>query len=158
MSYNWNEWSEWKRLGFEYGLGFSSVPTTPGAYIVATDKPINRCVGTDSHGILTIGESDSLRRRLFAFCACAVAHGVEGHSAGWRFAFFRFDRFFSFSSLRFRWHATKTKEDAKVLESEMLIRYVANHVEQPPLNYKSNHDAFKIHGWGWFDELIGSAP
>jgi hypothetical protein len=37
--YNWADWTEWIQLE---GLDYIKVPSRPGAYIIATDRPINR--------------------------------------------------------------------------------------------------------------------
>ena len=154
MEYDWTHWSDWNTLGLCYGLDLAVVPSKPGSYIIAADRPLTRCVGTDPHGILTIGESEDLRRRIQVFCSCAITRGSEGHSAGWRYAFLRLDRFFPFASLRFRWRVTESKQHAQELEGEMLVRYLAHHVELPPLNYASNQHAFNKHGWDLFDKLV----
>jgi hypothetical protein len=78
---NWQGWEpEWLRLTEH----FLNAPEAPGAYIICADHEIGRAVGSDEHGILTIGESDNLRRRLAAFVRCARNPGVSGHMAGWR--------------------------------------------------------------------------
>ena len=137
------------------GFGFPSAPSTPGAYVVAADTPINRAVGSDEYGILTIGESDDLRRRMTSFASCALSYGTEGHMAGWRFSFLRFERYFPFAKLRIRWRATETKEKANELEGKMLLAYLSKHLELPPLNYQFNWSLFKGGNWDLFDVMIG---
>ena len=70
--------------------------------------------------------------------------------AGWRFAFFRFEREFPLSDLRVCWLATTTKE-AYAAEGRVLLAYLQKHYELPPLNYKFNRQVFKDAGWGILD-------
>jgi hypothetical protein len=79
--------------------------------------------------------------------------GTEWHRAGWRFAFFRFDRHFPVSSLRVRWVATGTKAKAYKVEGHLLLTYLLRHGELPPLNYKFNWKAFEEIGWNVFDDV-----
>lgn len=72
--------------------------------------------------------------------------------AGWRYAFFRFDRHFPLSSLRVRWSETSSKHTANALEGRLLLTYVLLYGELPPLNYKFNWSAFKSLGWDAFDD------
>jgi hypothetical protein len=62
--YDWTGWTDWTPLST---LDFKTVPADPGAYVVATDKPICRAIGTDLLGFLDVGETDGLRKRLKDF-------------------------------------------------------------------------------------------
>jgi len=152
---DWKNWSNWTNLGVFQCFGFLDLPSKPGAYVVAASRPITRAVDIDNDGILTIGETDDLRRRIQIFADCAIAHGNEGHMAGWRYAFLRFQRHFPYSTLRIRWKITETKQEANELEGRMLLAYLANHLELPPLNYKFNWQALENDGYDLFDKLIG---
>jgi len=124
-------------------LDFREVSTDPGAYVIATDKPVSRAIGVDDLGLLDVGESDGLRARLRDFKRCLTKRGDEGHMAGWRFAFFRFERHFPVESLRVRWTATTSKEKAYAMEGRILLEYIKLHGELPPLNYKFNWSEFE---------------
>ncbi len=88
---NWQGWEpEWLKLTEHY----KSAPVVPGAYIICADRALNRAIGVDENGILTIGESDNLRRRLSAFVRCAKNPGAAGHMAGWRFNYAAFEKVF----------------------------------------------------------------
>jgi hypothetical protein len=152
---DWRGWTGWTSLSLAQGLGFPNAPNKPGAYAVAADTPISRAVGSDEYGILTIGESDDLHRRMTLFASCALSYGTEGHEAGWRFSFLRFERYFSFAKLRIRWKATETKKQANELEGKMLLAYLSKHLELPPLNYKFNWSMFEDGDWDLFDVMIG---
>lgn len=146
---DWTGWSEWVKLET---LEWSAVPQDPGAYIIAVTRPINRAVGIDPDGFLDVGETDGLRARLRSFRRCASQRGCEGHMAGWRFAFFRFGRTFPLSTLRVRWLVTITKEEAYAAEGQILLAYLRQHYELPPLNYKFNRQVFKDAGWDILDD------
>lgn len=152
---DWSGWSEWYSLPVQQGFSFVNAPRKPGAYVIAAEHPINRAVGTDEHGILTVGESEDLHRRVLAFATCAISRGGEDHIAGWRYALLRFARHFPFSSLRIRWKTTNSKRDANALEGAMLLAYLSQHLELPPLNYKFNWSQFEKEGWDLFDVMIG---
>jgi hypothetical protein len=112
---------------------------------------VNRAIGTDTEGFLDVGESRSLQDRLWGFLRCVTRRGEEWHRAGWRFAFFRFERHFPVSSLRVRWLATETKAEAYNVEGRLLLAYLVRHCELPPLNYKFNWKPIEDLGWNIFD-------
>lgn len=138
--FDWTGWTDWTPLAT---LDLKVVPTDPGAYVIASDQPICRAIGTDPHGFLDAGESDGLRQRLRDFLRCMQTRGQEGHMAGWRFAFFRFERHFPLPSLRVRWATAPTKAAAYALEGRILLAYIKAHCELPPLNYKFNWNEFE---------------
>ena len=144
LEFDWTGWITWVPL---IGLDFTTVPWSPGAYVIATSSPVNRAIDTDEEGFLDVGESDSLRSRLQSFVRCASNRGKEGHMAGWRYAFFHFDQRFPLTSLRVRWAAKETKAEAYRAEGHPLLAYLRRHAELPPLNYKFNWDAFEELGW-----------
>jgi len=139
-NFDWTGWSHW--VGLET-LDLKTIPKTAGAYVIATDKPINRAVGTDPLGFLDVGESSELNGRLRSFKRCAFQRDVTGHMAGWRYAFFNFKMHFSHTSLRVRWFSTESKEKAYAAERRVLVEYLKAHCELPPLNYKFNWDEFE---------------
>lgn len=132
-------------------IDWSAAPVGPGAYIVATNRPITRAIGTDPEGYLDVGESDCLSSRLRSFQKCALSRGTTGHMAAWRYAFFRFERQFPFESLRVRWRGAATKQEAYKVEGQVLLAYLQRHCELPPLNYKFNWQVFEELGWDILD-------
>src|SRR5262249_46633196 len=149
FEFDWTGWTEWTTL---IDLDLATVPQGPGTSVIATDRPINRAVGTDPEGFLDVGESGRLSDRLWGFRQCVTVPGAEWHSARWRFAFFRFGRHFPVSTLRVRWVATEAKAQAYRVEGRLLLAYLLCHGELPPLNYKFNWDAFEELGWNVFDD------
>ncbi|MCY2993382.1 MAG: hypothetical protein NTY19_36720 [Planctomycetota bacterium] len=147
--FDWTGWSAWTLLD---ALDLKSVGTGPGAYVIAADRQITRAIGVDLEGFLDVGESGSLRKRLRDFHRCARLRGEEGHMAGWRYAFVRFERQFPLRSLRVRWVNTETKAAAHCAEGRILLAYLQRHYELPPLNYKFNWAGVKESGWHVFDD------
>jgi hypothetical protein len=143
-SASWNGWSDWTPITI---IADTEVPIGPGAYIIAARKAVPRAIGIDAEGILTIGESERLRGRLLDFIRCASTKGETGHMAGWRYAFFGFDRYYPLRDLYVRWIATSSKETAYEEEGRLLLQYLRRHSELPPLNYKFNWSQFEKHGW-----------
>ncbi|UVK96120.1 GIY-YIG nuclease family protein [Pseudomonas atacamensis] len=131
-------WEGWEPEWLKLTENFQNAPSLPGVYIICTCKNIQRVVGIDEYGVLTIGESDNLRRRLSAFMRCASNAGKAGHMAGWRFSYFSFEKVFPLETLWVSWIPTANKAAAYAKEGEMLALYLAQHFELPPLNYKFN--------------------
>ena len=88
--YSQDAWSDRHSSPIEYVFSLVNAPHSPGMYVISAGRPINRAVGVDEHGILTIGESDLIHRRLMAFAGCVLAPGSEGHIAGYRYALLEF--------------------------------------------------------------------
>jgi len=118
--------------------GYKKAPASPGAYIIRSNRPIQRLKGADKHGILTIGESNNLRRRLASFVRCISNEYATGHMAAWRFRAIGMDKMFPADSLWVSWCQTEDKAAAYRKEGEMLDFYQRLHFELPPLNYKFN--------------------
>jgi hypothetical protein len=147
--FDWTGWSSWFSLD---ALDLKSITSGPGAYVIAADRPITRAIGVDAEGFLDVGESGLLRKRLRDFKKCAGQRGSQGHMAGWRYAFFRFERQFPLHSLRIRWVGADSKAAAYRAEGRILLAYIQRHCELPPLNYKFNWDVFEESGWHIFDD------
>ncbi|HEU4952404.1 MAG TPA: hypothetical protein VFT46_10655 [Holophagaceae bacterium] len=129
-----SRWSDWHQLTS------SDLPieNRPGVYVIASDSALNRLVGIDHNGILTIGESNRLKARVKHFIGCAIGKPEFGHSAGWRYRNLNFARQFPLNSLYVRWMYIRKGEDEYELEGLLLQEYVKRHFELPPLNYKFN--------------------
>ncbi|PTL80812.1 hypothetical protein [Vitiosangium sp. GDMCC 1.1324] len=151
--FDWSGWTEWTPLA---SVSPEDVPAQPGAYVISAGTRIARAAGADDLGILDIGEAGegvaTLRSRLESFRKCAMNRGKTGHMAGWRYAFFHFNRYFPLSNLRVRWSPTSSKDTAYALEGRLLLTYVLRYGELPPLNYKFNWSAFESIGWDVFDD------
>ncbi|MFH1510816.1 MAG: GIY-YIG nuclease family protein [Candidatus Woesearchaeota archaeon] len=122
-------------------LELSKVPSKPGAYMISIfgndGQPIkiSRFIGVDTEGIIDIGESTNLRKRLSDFKRNADKR-CGGHMAGWRFNFLKLNE--KLWTLKFSYEVCATKEEAYKKEYAMMKEYVDKHKELPPLNYKYN--------------------
>ncbi len=132
---SWGSWTEWELL---CEANFNIIPNSPGAYMIAAKKTIFRAYGKDVEGILDVGESKNLKDRIKSFIACAKGDRNSGHMAGWRFREYEFDKRFPLKSLYLSWHPAATKKEAYQLEEQILLEYLKQHSELPPLNYKFN--------------------
>jgi len=152
IEYDWTKWTPWTEL---LRLDLAGVPNAPGAYVIAAGRSIARAVGTDDEGFLDIGESGKLQDRLWGFRECVTVPKTEWHRAGWRFAFFGFDKHFPVPSLRVRWIGTGTKAEAVRVEGQVMLAYLRRHCELPPLNYQFNWAPFEEDGWDLLERLEG---
>ena len=130
--FDWRDWSPWTTFLFIDAVA----PIRPGCYVIGIQKPISRMVGIDDDGILAIGESDNLSRRLNQFYQTIT--GANSHSAGRRFYSLQLQQYFPPADLRVRWQSTQSKHDALRLEAMTHLAYLHEHREMPPLNYSLN--------------------
>jgi len=72
--------------------------------------------------------------------------------AGWRYCFFCLDRHFKRANLRVRWIGTNNKQEGHAIEGQVLLTYLRNHTELPPLNYKFNWSSFGGKQYGCLDD------
>lgn len=131
----WPGWGDWTSFG---ALAWDTVPVGPGTYMIAARRSINRAVGVDQEGILDIGTSKHLRRRLNEFWQCASSRRPAGHMAGWRFAYYEMARHFPLATLYVCWRSAATADEAAREEGRLLDEYVRQHMESPPLNYSAS--------------------
>lgn len=131
----WPGWTDWVQLG---ELDWSQVSPGPGTYMIAADRAIPRAVGTDEEGILDIGQSATLRRRLRTFWQCATGVQAGGHMAGWRFCYYEMGTHFPTGSLYVCWRSAETAAEAQKVEGWLIEEYVKQHLESPPLNYSAS--------------------
>lgn len=68
-------WSEWIEL-LDYKA--ARIPAEPGVYRIATMAPLNRAVGVDQLGLLDVGESRNLKKRVASFVGCALGRSCSG--------------------------------------------------------------------------------
>ncbi|MBX9634986.1 MAG: hypothetical protein K2X44_08400 [Magnetospirillum sp.] len=119
-------------------MDWKDVPVGPLTYMIATDRALNRAVGTDEEGILDIGKSKAGRERVKKFQRCASGIYSGGHMAGWRFAFYDMSRHFPLDTLYVCWRPANSEDIAAREEGRLLHAYVKQHMESPPLNYSAS--------------------
>ena len=133
-----DEWPGWTSWTLFRDLNWSLVPQGPGTYMIAARHRLNRAVGVDEEGILDIGTSKRLRKRLSEFWGCATGTRPAGHMAGWRFAYYEMAVHFPLATLHICWRPAATAEEAAREEARLIDAYVRQHMESPPLNYSAS--------------------
>ncbi|HUO04523.1 MAG TPA: hypothetical protein VMU16_04930 [Candidatus Binataceae bacterium] len=94
---------------------------------------ISRCQGVDHDGILHIGESVSIRRRLREFLYSAST-GKLAAGTGTKFHRYGFHEQFAMSSLYFDFVETNDKGQAEKLEFDLHEEYRRKFHDKPPLD------------------------
>ncbi|GMV18158.1 MAG: hypothetical protein AMXMBFR56_63820 [Polyangiaceae bacterium] len=137
-------WSPWKVLSPAL-----KIRDRPGAYVIglpASRAPLGRLRGADPHGILDIGESAKLARRISDLRRCAEKPGERGHMAGWRLGSGGLLKHLGITSADLRvsycYAEPASKDEAYRLEGTILRGYFDLFGELPPLNYKFNWSAW----------------
>ena len=114
------------------------VDSRPGIYRIRAfgqnRKPlhISRFSGSELLGILHIGESSNLRRRIQEF-----RHSIEGrwrHQAGNEFDYWGFSKVVPQVLLRFDYIYVDTKQDAIEIETRLHVEYRNRYLDRPPLD------------------------
>lgn len=129
-------WMKWVPLQEALkGEGERKLPKDAGGiYEIAVERPIRRLLGTDTDGILMIGQTtgktQSLFTRVRAFRESAF-NGKERHSEGMRFSRLKLAR--ESGPLRVRWVKTRSRNPLG-LEQKLLKKYQVEFGELPPLN------------------------
>ena len=118
-------------------LDFSIIPSSSGVYqirwaIDGKPQPITRANGNDKKGILYIGESSSLRKRIEDFWLRIQRKG-RSHTAGLTYDFYTFRKKFKLEQLEVQWLELHESEIGE-LETSLLTDYVAKYLDKPPLN------------------------
>lgn len=119
----------------------------PGVYIVrylegGLPKHFTRLNGIDEEGILCIGKSVNLRRRIREFVKDIATKGLpeKYHSEGWNFRkYFRDNpnpKAFKpkIENMEVIWKALSSEDEADNLETELIQDYVMTFQDKPPLN------------------------
>ena len=119
----------------------------PGVYIIRcleddSPKHFTRLNGIDEEGILCIGKSIDLRRRIREFVKDIATEGLEEkyHSEGWNFRKYFRDNPNpkaikpKIENMQVIWKALKNEDEADKLETELIQDYVMTFQDKPPLN------------------------
>ena len=120
-------------------LDFSSIPSSSGVYQIrwaVEGKPqvIHRANGDDDSGLLYIGKTKALRKRINTFWK-DVINKTEIHTAGYTYFYYSFEKKFKPEQLEVRW--TELSEDEiDSFEDELLEDYAGRYLDKPPLNIK----------------------
>jgi hypothetical protein len=126
---------------------YKRLPKEPGVYILTyvengEPKAFARLNGIDDEGILLIGKTVNLRRRVREFYKDILSEGLEEkyHSEGWNFrAYFRDNKNphaikLKAESIRVHWTPMKSEKEAYRFETQLIQDYVTKFQDKPPLN------------------------
>jgi len=127
-------WSSWHLLNKSK---FRIVPENAGIYQIrwavnGKPQPISRANGIDKRGLLYIGSTKNLRRRIRNLWH-SIRSGKRGHTVGRTYVTYNYCRKFKLDQLEVRW-ATLAENEAQTTESRLLGEYVTKYLDKPPLN------------------------
>jgi excinuclease UvrABC nuclease subunit len=114
----------------------------PGVYRIRFFKPegapfsISRLAGVDRDGVLHIGKSNNLGRRIRQFRQAAEGLKASQH-AGKEFVKWKFDHMIAREMLRFDYFETRDEQDALKLEKALHDEYRLKFLDRPPLDSTS---------------------
>ena len=119
----------------------------PGVYIIrclerGSPKHFTRLNGIDEEGILCIGKSVNLRRRIREFLKDIAAKGLKEkyHSEGWNFRKYFRDNPNpkaikpEIENMEVIWKTMNSEDEADELETKLIQDYVMMFQDKPPLN------------------------
>jgi len=134
---------------------FEGVPKLPGIYLLRWSKngtpiPIGRLKDIDNKGLLYIGSSLNLKRRIRDLWK-GVSEYKPGHTIRKTITFCKVFETIKTDEYEISWEALKTGEEAKGQEWAAFKLYSEKHKEPPPLNLSIRREAYAIWGiakWG----------
>ena len=137
-----SKWSKWRDITMD---NLTDLGKWPGVYIirlanVGYSTPIGRFLKKDKSGLLAIGESGDLARRIKEFYHAYNRQIFFRHSAGDRLFFVLAYHHSSWSTsnqnstVQFKFMRVKNKIEAQNKEAKLLMEYFIRYGELPPLN------------------------
>lgn len=129
-------WMDWKPIET------ASERAEPAAYRIAlldaagTPYPINRMLGTDLAGLLSIGRTNSMesRRRQFLSGMTRCYGHSEGNLLHLLLRFSRLKDAVPNARIVYQFVGVDTEGEARIVEARLLKDYLVRHGELPPLN------------------------
>ena len=127
-----------------------NIPEDPGIYFVRRARngypvPIPRLGGQDNKGILYIGESKNIRRRIGQLINAIVNDGKKNTIYKTKI-FCSISKLIKLEEYEITWEKLKTHEEAKGQEWAALKLYCDKYHEAPPLNLSLSRELFAIVG------------
>jgi len=126
---------------------YKKMPNKPGVYVLTyiengKPKTFSRLNGIDSEGILLIGKTVNLTRRVREFYKDILSEGLKEkyHSEGWNFrAYFRDNPNPQAIKLNpenvwVHWMLMENEREAYEFETQLIQDYVMTFQDKPPLN------------------------
>jgi hypothetical protein len=139
-------WSKWQDISSAKNLALQ-LAKVPGVYRIRLSNssgrpiPIGRLLRIDKNGLLAIGESANLARRIKEFYQAYTAEKFGHHSVGDRLFLVLMCQYSRFktnhqnnSGLQLQVMKLSSKADAQAEEEKLLKIYFKVHGELPPLN------------------------
>jgi hypothetical protein len=153
MKANWTKWE------FFEEEGICGIPEKEGVYqfrCIDEDghpKPIKRLLGNELEGIIYIGKSKNLQKRINGFWTTIQKQDRSRHAASWTYVSYNYYPIFSPKHLQYRYFVAK---NPIANEFFLLLSYRKKFMDLPPLN--SNMGNYPG-GWeGKWVEIIGRKP
>ncbi len=156
---------DWEKLQDLASNKFPGVENKPGVYFIRWKKlespvTINRLAGSDSNGLLYIGESEDLRKRFQR-----IWRGIEKvnktsetpNTLSRRIVFCNLHEEINLDEYEIAWQYLSTKIEAQVQEAAALKLYIEKFRELPPLNLQVCTRKYTVWGLNFFDQSKWSA-
>jgi predicted GIY-YIG superfamily endonuclease len=146
------KWSGWFDL---QTLNFEIIPPKPGVYEIRSaingkPQPIDRANGIDKSGLLYIGQSHNLKRRIKGFWQ-HINEGKQRHTAARTYQTYGFEQKFPPEHLQIRW-TQLSKEETGHIESLLLDSYANKFLDKPPLNISIKRTKIPFHVYGAYSD------
>lgn len=125
---------KWTTLGLLKDKIWLELNKEPGVYRIRhKKKTIQRGKGIDREGVLHIGKSVNLFRRVREFYKGAKGK-KSPHKAGTEYYEYNFSKMFPIDSLICDYKYTQTDKDARKLEIKLQREYRQKYLDHPPLD------------------------
>ena len=129
--YDWTEWVLIEKLDF------TRITTTSGVYEIGASingqpQPINRAKDVDKNGLLYIGKTKNIRKRIKNFWRHVREEGNQ-HTAAETYLLYEYNTKFQRESLQARWLALPEGMQKKA-EWKLIDEYLEKYLDSPPLN------------------------
>ena len=112
------------------------IPTNGGIYQLyfkSTYRIIMRFKGGDKTGMLYVGETENLKRRLYNLRLGLINANTKIHSIAGYYVEFNFEKYFPLEKLFVKYESCKNHKER---ENEILVRYIKRFGELPLFNFK----------------------
>jgi hypothetical protein len=155
----------WKNLQKLASNNFPRVENKPGVYFLRWNKGeipvvINRFGGSDSNGLLYVGESKDLRRRfqrIWRGIKKVNKTSKNPHTLNRTILFCKLHEEINSDEYEIAWQHLSTKLEAQVQEAAALKLYIEKFREPPPLNLQVCRPKYASWGLDYFDRSKWSA-
>ena len=153
--------ADWENLQNLAINRFPGVENKPGIFFIRWKKyetpvTINRLGGSDSNGLLYVGESKDLRRNFRRIWRGIIkvnsAKSKTAHTLRNTIVFCKLHKEINSDEYEIAWQNLSTKIEAQVQEAAALKLYTEKYKELPPLNLKICGKKYLNWGLDYFDQ------